>query len=232
MWKSGSVVHSTSSAPHAEDVARCCGPTSSTARAGIPRLSPGRWCPRCRGWRAFVRLGCRQGAMASPDAGIGIVPTTHAPIARPSAVAVTKCLLNDQQLGAAVGQVVLDLRPHRGGVDRHAHGADPAAAEECFQQLGAVRAHQRDAVAALDAGGTQRAGAPRRDLGRVAVRPARARNRAQRPRREARGAVAQHRRQGALGRRQLHLAFSASLSSLFTEVFGRLSRISSVAGIL
>ena len=82
-----------------------------------------------------------------------------------------ECALDQQQPGAAVGQVVRDLRPHRRGVDRHRHGAQPAAGQEGFQQLDPVGAHQRDPVAEADAGGQQRGGAPRHVGGRVGVRP-------------------------------------------------------------
>jgi hypothetical protein len=112
-----------------------------------------------------------------------------------------KSFLEHQQARAAVADVVVDLRPHGCGVDRHRHRADPAAGEEGLELLDAVRAHQRDAVAARDARGAQRARAARHRFERIAVAPGAAGNVEQRPVAEALRRAAQHRRQRALGRR-------------------------------
>ena len=72
-----------------------------------------------------------------------------------SASANSAC--NDQQLRLRVRQDMRELRTARRGVDRHRDRADPAAAEIDLQQFRPVAAHHRDVVAALDAGGTQRA---------------------------------------------------------------------------
>ena len=51
---------------------------------------------------------------------------------------------------AGVAQIVRKLRPARGDVERHRNGAEPGAAEKSLHELGAVAAHQRNAVAGTE----------------------------------------------------------------------------------
>ena len=185
MWNSGSVVQSTSSAPTPRMRARVRAPPAvlrvradhALRRAGRARRvedrerSPGRDVGgvdrrRRRRARNAQRSGRRRGAASTR--GTASPPTTPAPsssarrassCARSRARASPRCGLDDEQPRAAVGEQVADLRPHRRGVDRHRDRADPAAAEDDLEQLGAVAAHHRDAVAAADA---RRGAAPRR----------------------------------------------------------------------
>ena len=64
-----------------------------------------------------------------------------------------------------------ELRTARGGVDRHRHRADPAAAEVDLQQFLSVAAYHRDVVATLDAGRVQRAADARGHFQRVRKTP-------------------------------------------------------------
>ena len=66
---------------------------------------------------------------------------------------------------AGVAQLVRQLLAAQGGVQRHGDGAHPGGAEDEIEQLDAVLAHERDAVAPRDAGRLQQAG---RAGGRVA----------------------------------------------------------------
>ena len=110
--------------------------------------------------------------------------------------------LDHQQPRAAVRQDVLKLRPARRDVDRHRDRAEPGAAEHDLEKLDAVGADDRDAVALLDAGRVQRAGEARRGVAGVRVGPGRLAGADQRRCRVALGLTRQHRRQGALGRRE------------------------------
>ncbi len=59
--------------------------------------------------------------------------------------------LDYHQPGAAIGEDVFELRPARGGIDRHCDGAEPAAAQHTEQQFGAIGAQDRNPVAGLHA---------------------------------------------------------------------------------
>ncbi len=110
--------------------------------------------------------------------------------------------LGDEQPRAGVGEDVPQRGAPRGGVDGHRHGTDPGAAQEGLQELGAVAAHQRHAVAGADAGGLQhRAHGPGR-VQRVGIAPAGVAGDEQRALGEAAALALQHRRQRAPGGRE------------------------------
>ena len=73
--------------------------------------------------------------------------------------------VHGEDASAGVAQLVRQLLAAQGGVQRHGDGAHPGGAEDEVEQLDAVLAHERDAVAPLDAGRLQQAG---RAGGRVA----------------------------------------------------------------
>ena len=185
-------------------------PHQDTARAGRSRPWQDRSCPRCRGWRADRRdasrprarrrasSGTARAAAAGLDdaAGPADAPTIQIDCSAvlPGSTAArrsTRLPSMTSSLRAAVGEEVLDLRRHRGGVDRHRDGADPAAAEEDLEQLDPVAAHHATRSPRVDAG--PRAARPRsarRGLGGVAVRQRRRRSRGTGDRRSARPARA------------------------------------------
>ena len=108
--------------------------------------------------------------------------------------------LGHEQPGARVGQDVPQRGAARGGVDRHGDGADPGAAQEGLQELGAVAAHQRHAVADTDAGGLQHRAHGLGGAQRVGVAPAGIARDEQRALGKAAALLLQHRRQCAAGR--------------------------------
>jgi len=60
--------------------------------------------------------------------------------------------LADQQQRVGVPEHVPELRPPARGVDRHEHGAEPAASEEGIEELDTITGDEDNAVARADAG--------------------------------------------------------------------------------
>ena len=82
-----------------------------------------------------------------------------------------KARLDHQQFWRGVAQDVAELDAAQRGVDRHGHGAHPGAAEIDFQKFRPVRAHQRDAVAGLNAGAHQAGRGCGGDRSRFSIAP-------------------------------------------------------------
>lgn len=145
-----------------------------------------------RGGRRLHRCGQRPGIRAvvqQPDADQGLGPTFQRRQGR------TACGVRHNQRAAAVGQDVLQLHAPRRGVDRHHHGAQPAAAQHHRQEFNAVPGHQADAVATPDPGRRQARRPLRRQCGRIRISQAAARRLHPQPIAQAGALFPQQRRQ-------------------------------------
>ena len=148
-------------------------PTRNIAHAGSTRLSKDRSCPTCRGWRTCRpgSTGCgvdrlrgrrERGTDRSPaSSGSSPSPTSHTVSSgkreRSSEVSTERQLaLDDDEPRAAIAENVLELCAARSGIDGNGDGAEPGAAQNREKNLGAVAAHDGDAIAGLDAGSRQR----------------------------------------------------------------------------
>ena len=108
--------------------------------------------------------------------------------------------LGYEQPRARVGKDVPQSGAAHGGVDRHGDGTDPRTAQEDLQELGAVAAHQRHAVAGAQAGDLQHRAHGLGGAQRVGVAPAGIACDEQRALGKAAALLLQHRRQCAAGR--------------------------------
>ena len=215
MWNSGSVVQSTSLGADAEDLGAVHAPPvvlrvradDALGRAGGARgvedgervggedrrlgVIGGR---RSRVEVGQARPGAARDACGQPCIGRGIADDPQRLERRAVELGRRQprdeAVLDHEQPRRAVAQHVGDLRSHRRGVDRHHRRAEPAAGDEDLDQLDPVREHDRDPVAAADAGVAQASprARPRAAAGRGAT-TTRAPKRTQRPIAVARGAA-------------------------------------------
>ena len=108
--------------------------------------------------------------------------------------------LDDHEPRAAIAENVLQLRAARGGIDRHRDGAEPAAAQDRQQKLGAIAAHDGDAIARLDPGSGQCGTVAGCRLGCFGICESNAADRDQAARPVALGLACQHPRQRPIER--------------------------------